>query len=229
MRPTSLPKLLLSLGPLFPILFVVGFAAFPAPAHSDRSAASDPAFLAAHTGAVITQAYLRCFAALTFFALALGVALVLCRCSRAFTATLVAAGGAGTAVLMLVAQATQLAAAFAQRDHVSAGVIQLCDSLDEAALAVSSLPAVFLFGGAAYGLGPSRSRWLRGFCWAGVPLALIDALGYDGGPLAAVSVLGLVYFLLWGLAAPVALLRHNAPTSPMPGNNYQQDALAGQS
>lgn len=226
MRPLTLSKLLLGLGPLYPVLLIVGFAAFPAPAQSDHSAAIDPAFLAAHSGAVIAQAYVRSFGALAFLALALGVAAVLRRTvlddERAFGPALVTVGGAGAAVPMLLAQATVLAAAFAQRDHVTAEALRLCDSLNEAALAVSSLPAVFLFGGAAYGLDADPRRWLRAFCWAGVPLSLLDAVGYDGGPLGAVSGLGLVYFLLWGLTAPLALLRRSAddgtslPTSPSP-------------
>jgi len=53
-------------------------------------------------------------------------------------------------------------------------------------------------------------RWLTIVTALGVPLALVDACSYDGGPLAAVGIIGLAYFLLWSLTVAVQLARQPA-------------------
>jgi hypothetical protein len=79
--------------------------------------------------------------------------------------------------------------------------------LQDSFLDLSSLPGALLFG--AVGLAALRSsllpRWLAVLSLFGVPLAVIDALAYDGGPLEAVGLLGLVYVLAWALLIGVRL------------------------
>lgn len=79
--------------------------------------------------------------------------------------------------------------------------------MQDALLNLSGLPAVLLF--AATGLAALGTRllprWLTAFTLFGVPFALIDSGSYDGGPLEFVGLLGLVYFLSWGLLVGVRL------------------------
>lgn len=48
----------------------------------------------------------------------------------------------------------------------------------------------------------------------GVPLALLDAASYDGGPLAAVGIMGLAYFLVWSLSTAAYLARRGPVIAP---------------
>ncbi len=82
-------------------------------------------------------------------------------------------------------------------------------ALQSGFLDMSSLPAVLLFG--AVGLAALRTgilpRWLAVLSLLGVPFALVDAGSYDGGPLEAIGLLGLVYFLAWGLLTGAQLYK----------------------
>jgi len=210
-------RILAAAGLLYPVLSVVGFAAFPQPPGGDVSAAHDPQWLIAHTGTVIGQSYIRALAALAFLVLAVAVA-------RAVTPTakspslprLIVAGGAGCSILLLLAQATTLSAALATRDHLSPSVIPVFDSLNQGFLSLSSLPAVLLFAaaGAAFLHHASAPRWLTVLTLVGVPLALLDAASYDGGPLAAVGIMGLAYFLVWSLSTAAYLARRGPVIAP---------------
>jgi hypothetical protein len=48
-------------------------------------------------------------------------------------------------------------------------------------------------------------RWLAVVSLLGVPLAIADAASYDGGPLEALGLVGLAWFLLWSLVTGVLL------------------------
>lgn len=194
----------------YPVLTVIAFAAFPEPPGGDVSPAHDPAWLAAHTGAVIAQSYVRAVGALGFLALAVALS----RRGRGAPARLTLLGGGATGALLLVAQAPVLAAALGARQGVAHGVLRVADPLNAALLDLSSVPAVLLFGGAALALLalPDGPRWLAWLSAVGVPLGLLDAASYHGGPLEAVGLAGLAYFLLWSLLVGAWLLRTPAPT-----------------
>lgn len=183
-----------ALGLLYPILTVIGFAAFPKPPGGDVSAAHDPRWLSAHVDAAIAQSYVRALAGLGFIALAVAVAHAAGR-----NKNLAAAGGVTCGALLIVTQATALAAAFAAKDHLADAVIRPFDELNGALLSLSSLPAVLLFGvaGILFWQRHTAPRWLAALTVAGAPLALIDAVGYDNGPLGSISILGLGFFLIW--------------------------------
>jgi hypothetical protein len=203
-------RLLLLAGPAYTALLVAAAAAFPAAPGGALAAAVQPGWLVHHTGAVIAQAYVRGLAALAFVVLAVAVAEV---CRRVLPssclATAALAGGVLSGGLMLLSQAVALGAA--QLVHGGAGgdASRALGQLQEAVLDLSSLPATLLF--AATGLAVLRTagapRWFGWLSLAGVPFGLLDAGSYDGGPLEAVGVLGLAYFLLWGLLAGVLLHR----------------------
>lgn len=206
MRPNL--RLLAATALAYPILTVVAFAAFPQPPGGDVSAAHDPTWLAAHTGAVIAQGYVRSLGALGFLLLAVALSVG----AGPVASRLIVAGGAATTLLLLTAQGFVLAAAYGARDGVAYSVIRVLDPLNAAALDLSSLPAIMLFAAAAAALldrveVPRSLGWL---CALGVPLGLLDALSYRGGPLASVGVVGLAYFLLWSLACGLVLIRHPA-------------------
>ncbi len=208
-------RILAGCGLAYPLLMVVGFVAFPEPPGGDVSAAHDPGWLAAHTGSVIAQSYVRAVAAIAFIVLAVATGRAVNRALRGSgLAALATAGGMSCGLLLLTAQTSTLAAALASRDHVAAGTIPILDGLDQSLLSFSSLPAILLF--AAAGIAWHRSAtvpgWLAVLTLAGVPLALIDALGYPGGALAGVSLIGLAYFLIWSLAAAACLARVSSPT-----------------
>lgn len=211
MQPTRSDRLFAAAGLLFPVLMIIGFVAFPKPPGGDVSPAHDPAWLAAHTHAVIAQSYVRAGAALAFIALSVAVAKAIsARSDRSALSKLVVAGGTASAMLTLLAQAVTLGAVISVRDGASVDVVHGLDGLNDAVLSMSSLPAVLMFAAAAVGFGRGRQfpRWLTIFSTAGVPLALLDAGSYDGGPLAAVGILGLAYFLLWSFAVAAHLTRH---------------------
>lgn len=208
----------------YPVLTLVGFAAFPEPPGGDVSAAHDPAWLANHTGSVIAQSYVRALAAIGFVLLAVALGHVVERLS-ATAARLVQLGGVGCGLLLLSSQATMLAAAESSRAGVDGSVIRVLDGLQAGLLDLSSLPAVLLFAGAGTALlrFGALPRWFAVVTVLGVPLALVDALSYSGGPLDAVGPLGLVYFLLWSVTAGVVLLmRADAPR----GSDAQLGRLA---
>ena len=74
-------------------------------------------------------------------------------------------------------------------------------------LDASALPALLLF--LAVGLTAVRTgllpRWLGVLSLVGVPVALLDAASYDGGPFEAVGLVGLIFFLAWSLLTSVRL------------------------
>lgn len=201
-----------ALGLLYPLLNLAGFAAFPKPPGGDVSAAHDPQWLSGHIDAVIAQSYVRALAALGFIALSVAVAHAADR-----SKTLIAAGGVTCGALLIAAQAPPLAAAFAAKDHLDAVAIRPLDSVNAALLSLSSLPAVLLFAaaGALFWQHRTVPRWLAGLTLAGAPLALLDAVGYDGGPLGGISILGLAFFLIWSLATAAYLAAR--PTDPDQG------------
>ncbi len=198
----------------YPILTVVAFAAFPAPPGGDVSPGHDPSWLAAHTGAVIAQGYVRSLGALGFLLLAVALSAG----AGPVASRLIVAGGAGTALLLLTAQGFVLAAAYGVRDGVAHSVVRVLGPLNAAALDLSSLPAIVLFaaGGAALFARVDVPRWLAWLTVVGVPLALLDALSYRGGPLASVGVVGLAYFLVWSLLCGLVLVRHPAGDDATP-------------
>jgi hypothetical protein len=196
-------------GVAFAALLVIAAVVFPAPPGGDVSPASDPAWLGEHTGPVIAQSYVRGLAALAFLGLSVAVAGPCRRVARPDSplADAVLVGGALSAALMLLGQATVLAAALASRAGTGADAVRLLGDVQNGFLDMSALPAMFLFAGTGvatlrHGLLP---RWLGWVSLAGVPFALIDAVSYDGGPLEAVGMLGLAYFLAWGLLVGVRL------------------------
>lgn len=199
-------------GLLYPVLTVAAFAVFPEPPGGDVSAAHDPAWLAAHTGSAIAQSYVRAVAAIGFIALSVAVARRLGG-GRGLS-QLAVAGGAACGCFLLASQAAVLAACLASRAHLDAATVRPFDVLNEALLSLSSLPAVLLFAAAAVGLHQAADapRWLVVLTAVGAPLALLDALSYDDGPLAALGLIGLAYFLVWSLATAATLLRHSTGT-----------------
>lgn len=223
-------RMIAASGLSYPILTVIGFAAFPAPPGGDVSAAHDPQWLTGHTGSVIAQSYIRAVAAIGFIVLAIALArFVGGRDPRGRSlARVVTAGGATCGTLLLAAQTVTLSAALASRDHLDPSAVRLLDHVNAALLDMSSLPAVFLFGAAGVALlHQAVPRWFAIFTVVGAPLALVDALSYDGGPLAAVGIVGLAYFLIWSLTAATYLSRQRtsvadaaelttlAPSSPV--------------
>jgi hypothetical protein len=160
---------------------------------------------------VLAQAYLRGVAALAFVVLAVVVAAA---CTRALAApsrlpALALTGGVCSGAFLLLAQGSAIAAALHVRAGGGADGVRALGALQNALLDLSSLPAVLLFGAA--GLASLRTgllpRWLTWATLAGAPIALADAASYAGGPLAAVGLVGLVYFLAWSLLVAVALTR----------------------
>lgn len=211
---------LLLAGPAYTALLVVGAAAFPAAPGGDVAAALEPGWLVHNTDAMIGQAYLRALGALAFVVLAVAVAGF---CRRALPSPALAgaalAGGMLSGGLMLLSQAAALGAALLVHGGGGADASRALGWLQEAMLDMSSLPAILLFG--ATGLVVVHTvgvpRWFGWFSLIGVPFALLDAGSYDGGPLEAVGLLGLVYFLLWALLAGVLL--HRAAPSLAPARD----------
>jgi hypothetical protein len=210
-------------GVVFTVLMVVSAVAFPMPPGGDVSPASKPVWLAQHANAVIAQSYLRALAALAFVALAIAVARA-CRAvlpPRSGLPTVAVVGGVLSGALTLLAQSASLAAALYAHGGGAAGTTRALGNLQEGLLDLSSLPAVLLF--AAVGTTAMRTgllpRWLGVITLLGVPFALVDAASYDGGPFAAVGLLGLVFFLAWSLVTGVRLYlradeRADAPLQP---------------
>lgn len=201
-------RLLTLAGPAYAVLMVAGAAAFPAAPGGDVSPASNPSWLAVHASAVISQSYVRALAAVAFIAFSVAMASA-CRRALGSPSPLVGLGLAGGAIsgcLLLLGQGVALAAALAV-DRSSAGEIKALGDLQNGFLYMSSLPAALLFG--AVGLTALRTamlpRWLAIVSVIGVPLAVADAASYDGGPLEALGLVGLAWFLLWSLTVGVLL------------------------
>jgi hypothetical protein len=200
-------------GPAYALLLVVAAAAFPMPPGGDVTAAAHPGWLALHTGPVIAQGLLRMLASLAFGVLAVGAAGACARrTGPGVLPALALIGGALSCVLMIVAQATSVAAALFIRDGGSADPTRAIGALQAACLDASSLPAALLF--LAVGVVSFQRelmpRWLATVTLAGVPIAVVDSASYQGGPLEPVALVGLVYFLAWSLLAGVQLTRPTA-------------------
>lgn len=195
-------------GPAFAVLMVAGAAAFPMAPGGDVSPASNPSWLAAHANAVIAQSYVRALAAVAFIAFSVAIATLSRRALGGPSPLpgLALAGGAVSGGLLLLGQGVTLAAAQAV-DGSSPGVVRALGALQNGFLDLSSLPAVLLFGAVAtVGLRTSLlPRWLAVVSLLGVPVALVDAASYDGGPFEAVGLVGLAWFLLWSLVTGVLL------------------------
>lgn len=215
-------------GAAFAALMVLGAAAFPMPPGGDVSPASKPAWLATHYNTVIAQSYVRALGAVAFIALAVAAASACRRAlgGRSSLPTAALAGGAASGALLLLSQAVALGAALFVHAGGSPDTTRALGSLQNGFLDLSSLPAVLLFG--AVGLSALRTsllpRWLTIVTLAGVPLAVLDAASYDGGPLAAVGFLGLVYFLAWALLTGVRL--YLRPTTTGTPARVSEPALA---
>lgn len=196
-------------GVAFTVLMVAGAAAFPMPTGGDVSPASQPAWLAAHSAAVIAQCYIRALAAVAFLGLAAAVAVAIRRNTSQFSSQPASAllGGSLTGAMLLLAQAVGLAAALFSRGGGSPDAVRALGQLQDAVLNLSSLPAVLLF--AAVGTASLRTgllpRWLTVVTLIGVPFALLDAASFDGGPFAPVGLLGLFFFLAWALLVGIRL------------------------
>lgn len=209
---------LLALGGVaFTALMALAAVAFPLTPGGDVSPGKKPAWLAAHANAVLAQGYVRALGALGFILLAVAVAALIRRhgASRS-AATAALAGGLGSGLLLLLAQAAGIASALAAADGTSDTVVRSLGYAEDGFLTLSSLPAVILL--AASGITFLRARlvpsWLCWFTLAGVPFALLDAASYDGGPLEPVGFLGLLYFLLWSLATGISLAASRRTAGP---------------
>ena len=203
-------RIVAACGLFYPVLTVIGFAAFPAPPGGDVSAAHDPQWLAAHTGSVIAQSYVRAIAAIGFMIVAIALARFIGHRNPSGRSAVgaITVGGATCGAMLLAAQAVAFAAALAARDNLEPSVIRALDHVNAALLDMSSLPAVLMFAAAGVALlHQSAPRWLSTLTLLGAPLGLVDALSYDGGPFAAVGILGLAYFLVWTLISSTYLSR----------------------
>lgn len=196
-------------GVAFTTLTVVGATAFPMPPGGDVSPASKPDWLVAHYNDVIAQSYVRGLGAVAFIALAVAVG-VACRGvlpAASPLPRLATIGGTACGTLLLLSQSVALAAALYRHDAGSTETTRALGALQNGFLDLSSLPGVLLF--AAAGIAAWRTgvfpRWLTALTLFGVPFALVDAASYDGGPLAPVGFLGLIYFLAWSLLTGVNL------------------------
>jgi hypothetical protein len=140
-------------------------------------------------------------------------------------ARFIIAGGAGCSLMLLMGQAAVLGAALGVRSGASDGVTRGADNLSAALLDLSSLPAVLLFAGAATTLFTSAGgpRWLAWLTALGAPLAVLDALSYDSGPLEFFGIIGLAYFLIWSLLSAVTLI-YIATRDSTPLDHSNQDA-----
>lgn len=203
-------KLLAATGIGYPLLLVLGFAVFPKEPGGDVAAGSHPAWLAHHESAVIVQSYVRSLGALAFILFAVAVADAIRQ--RVPTGsqlpTLALVGGTLTGLLLLIPQALAIATVTDARNGGTGPTIKALAAIQEGALTVSSLPAIVLFAAAGIAMVKTRLArpWLAYFTLAGVPLALLDSLTYDTGPFEPIGLVGLVYFLVWTLAAALTLL-----------------------
>lgn len=210
---TRAERLLPLAGVIFTALTVLGAIAFPMPS-GDLAPGRTPEWATAHANAIIAQGYVRAAAALAFIILAVAIAGVIRHAgSSRIAGSAALIGGAASGLLLMLAQAAAIGSGLAAHDGASAAVVRSLGYADDAFLTVSSLPAAMLF--AAAGLWFLRARlvptWLAWATLAGVPFALVDAASYDGGPLEAVGILGLAYFLLWSLAIGISLLAAQRP------------------
>jgi hypothetical protein len=213
-------KLLAAVGLGYPLLLVLGFAAFPKEPGGDVSAGSHPAWLAHHESAVIVQSYIRSIGALAFILFAVAVADAVRQrvSSRSQLPTVALVGGTLTGLLLLLPQALAIATVVVVRSGGTAGTMKALAAIQEGTLTISSLPAMALF--AAAGIAMLKTRlthpWLAYFTLAGVPLALLDSLTYDTGPFEPIGLVGLVYFLIWTLATALSLIGSSNPHPSTP-------------
>jgi hypothetical protein len=216
MNKRRLERLLPLSGIAYAALLVLAAAAFPAPS-GDDSPARHPAWLAAHQTDAAAQGYIRAAAALAFVALAVAVAQAIrSRLGQHSSAARIALlGGSLCGATLFVAQAAGIGAVIASHEHAGSQAVSALGFLQDGLLAISSLPAIGLFGAASVAFLTERlaPRWLGWLTLAGVPLALIDAASFSGSPFESVGILGLAYFLIWGLASGTALLRRSAEES----------------
>jgi hypothetical protein len=208
-------KLLAAAGIGYPLLLVLGFAAFPKEPGGDVSAGSHPAWLLHHESAVIVQSYVRSLGALAFIIFAVAVADAIRQrvSTRSQLPTLALVGGTLTGLLLLLPQALAIATVVDARNGGAGTTLKALASIQEGALTISSLPAIVLFAAAGIAmLKTSLTRpWLAYLTLAGVPLALLDSLTYDTGPFEPIGLVGLVYFLIWTLATALSLLANTNP------------------
>lgn len=209
-------------GAAFTVLMVLGAALFPMPPGGDVSPAGQPEWLAAHTSAVIVQSYVRAAAALAFIAFA-AVLATACRqaLSRASNLPpLALVGGSISGAALLLGQGVSLAAALYARDGGAPTTIRALGAVQDGLLDISAVPVLLLF--LAVGLTALRTgllpRWLGIVSLVGLPVAAVDAASFDGGPFAAVGLLGLFFFLAWSLLTSVRLTvaTPSTPTSRKP-------------
>ncbi|WP_375400604.1 hypothetical protein [uncultured Amnibacterium sp.] len=225
-RPPSVADRILPLaGVVYALLLVLGAVLFPSPPAGDLPAASDPTWLAQHSGPVAAQAVLRIFAALAFTLLAIAVART-CHsvsvsepgsdsgsASAPLLGTTAVVGGGAHAVLFMTAQAVALGSALQSTGGGASDSIRALGSLQSALLDVASIPAVLLFAAAGIaGLRGALPRWLAVLSLIGVPVAVIDGLSFPGGPFEAVGFVGLVFFLAWSLLVGIQLVVRPART-----------------
>jgi hypothetical protein len=225
-EPARRSKLLAAAGIGYPLLLVLGFAAFPKEPGGDVSAGSHPAWLVHHESAVIVQSYVRSLGAFAFILFAVAVADAIRQRVPAHSTlpTLALVGGTLTGLLLLLPQALAIATVVDARNGGTSPTIKALAAIQEGALTISSLPAIALFAAAAIAMWKTRHTrpWLAYLTVAGVPLALLDSLTYDTGPFEPIGLVGLVYFLIWTLATALTLL---GSTSPHP-NTTDEPATA---
>lgn len=207
-------------GVVFAVLMVLSAIAFPMPPGGDAAAAAHPSWLTTHHDAVIAQSYLRGMAAVALLVLIAALAAAVRRVrGSSVMADAVLVAGALEAGLLLLAQGVGLATALLARDGATADTVRALAPLQDACLDIAALPGVVVFGAA--GLAAIRTkvlpRWLGVLSLVGAPVALTDALSYDGGPLASIGLLGLLYSIGWALLVGVRL-----PLQPVVDDNTLQ-------
>lgn len=111
-------------------------------------------------------------------------------------------------VFHLAAQAAVVGAALVSREHAGAQVVRGLGYLQDGTS--RSADCRRSHASPAAGVAFLRQRlvpaWLAYLTLAGVPLGLLDALSSAAAPFEPVGLLGLFYFLFWGLATGATLL-----------------------
>jgi len=203
-------------GIAYVILLIVAAAAFPTPGGS-QSVAHYPSWLATHYTSTVTQVYLRSLAAIALLSFAVGLSDVVYRLTgRGPLVFLTLVGGAGSATLLLAAQAATAGAALLAHSAGKPGVVQGLGSLEDAILVLSSLPLGLAL--VALGVALLRDRaWLAYLSLFGGVVAVGEAAIFPNGPLDSIDFLPLVYMLVWTLVTSITLLlaiRACSPSNP---------------